>query len=46
MNPRPSSRADDCDSRRFASAFASLLLDNAQDVDTIVESRAGRTASV
>jgi hypothetical protein len=45
MNPRPSSRADDCDSRRFAPAFASLLVDNAQDVDMTVESYAGHTAS-
>ena len=37
MNPRPSSRADDCDSRRFAPAPAPLFLDDAQDVDKIAE---------
>lgn len=40
MNPRPSSLADECDSRRSTSALVSLRLGYAQGDDTIVEGRA------
>jgi hypothetical protein len=44
MKPRPSGKADDCDSRRSTSALVDRRLGHAQGDDTIVESRANHFA--